>query len=126
MNSSQHSALALFLIALALLVAGCASGSKPSSVYYGESVDLLRLAPLHERGVKTLGMVYRPYDKIGFRYHGAGVMIAFVKVRLRNDLHEVEAEKLVPKRFVEQRLLTEAKLSPHIEARFSRRRRPVF
>ena len=103
----------LWLAGLAISLTSCGVGgllgpSAPGySVYYERSYGLRRMPPLHERGVDTLAVAYRPQRKIEFQYDGM----------FRRTIDESISESVLPRAFVEKLLLAELRRAPIVKAR---------
>ena len=103
----------LWLAGLAFALAACGVGgplgpSEPGySVYYERSYGLRRMPPLHERGVDSIAVVYRPKSTVGFQYRGF----------FRTTLYEAYSESILPRAFIEKLLLAELRRAPFVKAR---------
>jgi len=123
MKSLRFAALLPSLVlAVLLLLPGCAEMRTAGgplgpnrnlgySAFYDKSGDLRRMPPLHERGVKSLAMIYLPRDQIVLRSYG------LMGVNFRSS--EVAIELVVPNGFVEDRLITESSSAPFVKTRLA-------
>lgn len=103
-----------------VFMAGCAEDMVPGgmsrmavtaerSLHYSRTVGMRRQPPLHERGVKSVGLLYEASDHMVL--HNVGITI------FENQRHEIDTRTLIPAGGVRDLFVNRINTSGQVEAR---------
>ena len=122
----------LLFVSLALVLGACETSgvSKPRSysTNYAGSLALRKLPPPHERGIKTIALVYRSYDKglivletnqasrTSAAFGVIGLLVGAAIDAANREEYEADADSMFRQSYFAERFYEEMKAAPYVKA----------